>query len=1297
MDTERNLLFGVVALQSGAVDADRLAETCSAWVSEPTQALADLFVDRGVMTDEQKTELEKVVAQELEAHGGDSHATLAATIDGRSLEVIRGVAAEKGGSLEAKLSLPPQEPGGHVMLEKLSPGDSESRERYTLTHLHAKGGMGRVWLARDTALGRQIALKELRPDQADNSIVWSRFLYEAKITAQLEHPGIVPVYEVGEGEAPYYTMRFVRGRTLSEATRAYHKKRADGQADTLGMVELLNAFVGVCHAVAYAHSRGVIHRDLKGQNVVLGDFGEVMVLDWGLAKRIAPDQQAGSPPQQAAAGTAPEAKQPTGPTLLRADNQDDDNTIPEACNGGPGPASSRSSSNPGSNGHAYHQTNPSSGSGSGSAPRQSRESGAGPDGTMQGQLLGTPAYMAPEQAQGRHDLVDERTDVYGLGAILYEILTGRPPFIAPKTVDIIRKVCNEQATPPRQIVPTVGPGLEAVCLKALRKAKDERYPSASLLAQEVQRWLADEPVQAYTEPWGPRALRWARRHKTLVSTAAGLLVTATIALAVSTVLVSQERNEAEAQGQQARQAVNLLTRVKDIGFEDQLDPIQEDFLKKALVYYGQFTSRAARDPVVQLDHGRAYQQMGDIQRKLGKLEQSEQAYRKAMEILEPLATAEQNGPEPKRALARTRTLLGNLLVRRGSDKDQIEALYRQAVETQQALASDPAATTEDRLHLGQTLKSQGDLLRSRGKLPEARLVFDKSLIVLDQAHAADAKHNEIRNDLALAADARGLVYRELGEIKPAEQDFRRAVELLETLVAEFPTIPRYRESLAKAYNSLGLLERDTSRLPEAEAHYRRELPLVERLAQDFPNRPEHGRELARTLNSLGNVLSALNRSRDAEPILRRAIDVNRAITAKDPEDVQIRLDLAKCHHNQGELLLLRGEARSAVASFLKARELNEALAKASPDEPRYAHMLALNLLSLASAQEIVEPLKVEASYREAQTIFEKLVTNYPHNVNYKIAQAICLQNFGLIVAAAKQPDQAETMYRKALDLLDTKDADNQSPGRLRHRAEVLINLGDLQMTFARPGGEKNLREALAVFERLVDREPPAAKDRHNLAIVQNNLGELLLKDNRLAEAAPMLASSAAKFEALTTETPQSVEYQSQSGEVLAKQAELLVKIGKPADAKTALLSAVAHQRQAVRLGKDWGHARSLLGSHLVDLANVNLKLAAYKDAANNALELPQAVPSRQRGQACLDAARILARLVSQASANDKVAKAERDRLTRQYLSRTIILLREASDFNPKLADQIKNDPDIKLLESRAEFQTILNSLVKLGQ
>ena len=300
MENERNLLFGVIAFQNGALDADRLTETCANWVAEPTLPLADLLVDRGLMTDEQRTEIEKAVADELESHGGDPQTALAAIIDGRTLAAI-GSAGGASASLGFQLACAPAPgmgQGGLLVLGSLPQGERDTPNRYTLTQLHAKGGMGRVWLAHDGDLGRQIALKDLRPDQAGNTTVCSRFLYEAKITAQLEHPGIVPVYELGQGDAPYYTMRFVRGRTLSEATRAYHKKRASGLGDSVELADLLNSFVAVCHAVAYAHSRGIIHRDLKGQNVVLGDFGEVIVLDWGLAKRVGPDQREGEKPAE---------------------------------------------------------------------------------------------------------------------------------------------------------------------------------------------------------------------------------------------------------------------------------------------------------------------------------------------------------------------------------------------------------------------------------------------------------------------------------------------------------------------------------------------------------------------------------------------------------------------------------------------------------------------------------------------------------------------------------------------------------------------------------------------------------------------------------------------------------------------------------------------------------------------------------------------------------------------------------------------------------------------------------------
>jgi WD40 repeat protein/serine/threonine protein kinase len=368
-------------------------------------------------------------------------------------------------------------PDRHSASALTGASESEWRAGYKLTSVHATGGIGRVWLAHDDNLGRDVALKELRPERSDNPALRERFLHEARITGQLEHPGIVPVYELVRspaGQQPFYTMRLVKGRTLADTARDYHQKRAVGQVGPLEHMALLNAFVGVCHAIAYAHARGVIHRDLKGQNVVLGEYGEVIVLDWGFAKVL--DQ----PEEGHDAVSFPIASE----------------TLPEQ--------------------------------------------------TLPGQVIGTPAYMAPEQAQGRRDLIDRRTDIYGLGAMLYEILTGQAPFIDPDSRELLRKVREEEPAPPRQVHPGASPALEAVCLRALAKKPADRYESASELARDVQRWLADEPVSAYRDSLAARLGRWARRHKPVVAGAAALLVTALVALFVGGVLIRQEQQRTDA-------------------------------------------------------------------------------------------------------------------------------------------------------------------------------------------------------------------------------------------------------------------------------------------------------------------------------------------------------------------------------------------------------------------------------------------------------------------------------------------------------------------------------------------------------------------------------------------------------------------------------------------------------------------------------------------------------------------------------------------------------------------------------
>ena len=475
MSTQNDLLFGMIAFQTGAVEADQLAETYAMGLAAGSVSLADRLVDRGCLTIEQRTQIESRVADELGHHEGDAEATLAATVDGRFLEAISTVKGTAGDDM-AHLAVTLAPLANYELVGSLRPADEES-DRYTRTRLHAKGGMGQVWVARDGSLGRQIALKELRPDQTGNSIICSRFLYEAKITAQLEHPGIVPVYELGGGPVPFYTMRFVKGRTLSEATRAYHKDRLAGAADSLGLVKLLSAFLGVCHAIAYAHSRGIIHRDLKGQNVILGDFGEVIVLDWGIAKQVGQVKDA----SLAASGGSVDSFQ------LGSLSDGSRHIVPE--NGTlnldetlPGGADESNAL--------------------GTRPRL--DSGAGPEGTMHGQLLGTPGFMAPEQAGGLVDQIDQRTDVYGLGAVLYEILTGDPPFTGKKTMEILHRVRHEPPRPPRELNPTLEPALQAICLKALSKSPEQRYDSATELAQDVERYLADEPVHACRDPWIPK-------------------------------------------------------------------------------------------------------------------------------------------------------------------------------------------------------------------------------------------------------------------------------------------------------------------------------------------------------------------------------------------------------------------------------------------------------------------------------------------------------------------------------------------------------------------------------------------------------------------------------------------------------------------------------------------------------------------------------------------------------------------------------------------------------------------------
>jgi serine/threonine protein kinase len=417
---------------------------------------------------------------------GDKSATEAAT--DAYLPSSSGIAGEASSTGRKQAA------GDKVLPSPAPPG------RFVLKNFHAKGGMGEVWVAEDTDIGRVVALKRIRSGREDKV---DDFLHEAQITGQLEHPGVIPIHELGVNEQgqPFYVMKFVHGRTLRQAIDEYHGRpltptplpggergtiasplpagergRGEGSAvpREVQFLRLLQTFIDLCQTVAYAHSRNVLHRDIKPDNVMVGAYGETLVLDWGLAKIIG---------ESDATQTLPSIH-----LTLSGDTQ----------------------------------------------------------GTQFGSIKGTPGYIAPEVAEGRTRDVDQLSDVYLLGGTLYHILTGKKPRQAMKLQEMLEMARKRPIVPPRKLDATIPRPLEAICMRALAMRKQDRYASAQVLAEDMQRYLAGEPVMAYRETLVERAWRWIRKHRVLLGrVAAVVLVFGLICYGVMALAALEEQRQAD--------------------------------------------------------------------------------------------------------------------------------------------------------------------------------------------------------------------------------------------------------------------------------------------------------------------------------------------------------------------------------------------------------------------------------------------------------------------------------------------------------------------------------------------------------------------------------------------------------------------------------------------------------------------------------------------------------------------------------------------------------------------------------
>jgi eukaryotic-like serine/threonine-protein kinase len=815
-----------------------------------------------------------------------------------------------------------------------APGDAAAPEQSTLGCLGdfrlvrevGRGGMGVVYEAEQLSLGRRVALKVLPFAAALDATRLQRFKNEAQAAAHLQHQHIVPVYGVGsERGVHFYAMQFVDGHSLAELIRELRQSAG---------LEPAGPAAAPTRASCLA--------------------GELAAGRWAPARQAAgPGEQTGPYPP------APDAAAPTGGSATppaAALSTERSTTGPAFFRGAAtlGVQAAEALEHAHSLGVVHRDIKPANllvdARGNlwvtdfGLAHCRSQ---AGL--TLTGDVLGTLRYMSPEQALGRRVGVDHRTDVYSLGATLYELLTLEPAFGGQDRQELLRQIAFEEPTPPRRINKAIPAEVETVLLKAMEKNPAERYATARELADDLGRYLRDEPIRARRPTPVQRAARWARRHRPLVRAAVVALLAVAVALAFSTWQVWQAKQQsdeakdrAEAGERRARQeegraneeAAKAKAAKADLEATLQLglraldkvyvqvageglprDPQREQeyqrLLKDALEFYAAFARRNSTEPGVRQKMGHAYVRVAQIQDRLGQRKAAERAGRQAVALFARLRREFPDAPGYRSDLAESHTTLGDVL-ENGGRLPAAEEAYRQAVNLHRELVDQSPKVAAYRVGLARSLNNLGTLLKNTRRLPPAERAFrearDLALVLRKEAPGVPA----YRELLGASLGNLGNLLKNTGRLGEAEEALRRTTELEKGLAGDFPTVPRYRDLWAASLNNLGEVLRLRGRLPEAESAYREALTIKQGLEEDFPRVPDYKSSVGGTLHNLGMVLKARGKLGAAREHFEKAVRSQDAALGLNPRHPTYRRFLSKHCWQLADTLLQMGEHAAAA-------------------------------------------------------------------------------------------------------------------------------------------------------------------------------------------------------------------------------------------------------------------------------------------------------------------------------------------------------------------------------------------------
>jgi hypothetical protein len=744
---------------------------------------------------------------------------------------------------------PPERIGGFTLLERIG-----------------AGGMGVVYRARQDSLGRQVALKLIRPDVLHLPRSRERFARETAVVARLQHPGIVPIYTVGDGDLPWYAMEHVPGCTLAEALRELEGRRpaeltgADLRAavrarspavepapEELASPVFAGTWEEACLAIArmvavaleHAHARGVLHRDVKPSNVMITPGGRVMLLDFGLSR---------------AGG---------GETITRA-----------------------------------------------------------------GDRVGSLPYMAPELLRDGPEVLDRRSDVYALGVTLYQMLTLQLPYEAESVPVALAAILEGRPARPRARNAALSWEAETVCLAAMERDPERRYASAADLARDVANALARRPVEARRASAALRLRRWTQRHPGAASAVLLAVLLPTVAallLAREARRVGEALARAEEGFGTALDAVDRM--LTEVGLEDLAEvpaaqPVRRRLLQEALAFYERFAEERAGDPALRGRVAKALYEVGRIHALLGEHDEAVAAQRRAIETCAAMAAgadAEARG-ELALQVARCRSSLGvNLQVLGSADAALIEA--EAAVSELDALAARRPDDAACAAALGQALQRLSGLMAWNGRdgweEPARRAVA--ALAALSERDREDARSRQM---LGSAWSSLGMLLLREGRVDEARDPLERSIAIRTSMVEEGAADREVRNGLALGLMNLGILR--AQRDPEGSAGedtLRRAIPIARALCADFPSRPDLRGLLGDALSAVATALHVRGEHALALPLLEESLVEMRLALRMVPEDRARRRSLAYLYRDLFRSLGALGRHAEIAARSREAAEL----------------------------------------------------------------------------------------------------------------------------------------------------------------------------------------------------------------------------------------------------------------------------------------------------------------------------------------------------------------------------------------